>query len=144
VTAQWTAPGQRWRLLAPANAAVVDIPSGPFAVRRTAGLVRAVPGNSAVILLDRRPASRRTRRIAKASAMTVEREYVALPSLRAAIVVVEDSRDPLTWTCRSLITPPPGSTWAHGLMHAGVAMLRRYPRLASRLAAGRIVVGRTA
>jgi hypothetical protein len=144
VTAQWVTPGQRWRLLAPADAAVVEVPSRPFAVRRAAAVVRALPEGSAVILLDHRPASRRTRRIAIASALTVEREYVALPSLRAAIVVVEDSRNPLLWTCRSLVAAPPGSTWAHGLVHAGVALLRRYPGLASRLAAGRVVVGRTA
>jgi hypothetical protein len=144
VTAQWTTPGQRWRLLAPADAAVVDLPSRPLAVRSTAERLRALPGGSPVILLDRRPASRRTRRIALTSALTVDREYVALPSLRAAVVLVEDSRDSLVWTCRSLVTPPPGSTWAHGLVHVAVALLRRYPRLASRLAAGRVVVGRTA
>jgi hypothetical protein len=144
VTAQWVNPGQRWRLLAPADAAVVDVPSRPFAVRRTAARVRAMPGNSAVILLDHRPASLRTRRIANASALRVDREYVALPSLRAAVVVVEDSGGSLTWTCRSLIAPPPGLTWTHGFVHAAVALLRRYPGLASRLAAGRIVIGRTA
>jgi hypothetical protein len=144
VTAQWTTPGQRWRLLAPANAAVVNVPSRPLAVRRTAALVRALPEGLPVILLDHRPGSRRTRRIASATALTVQREYVALPSLRSAIVVVEDTRDSLLWTCRSLLAPPPGSTWGHAPMHAAVAVLRRYPRLASRLAAGRVVVGRTA
>lgn len=144
MTAQWTTPGQRWRLLAPADAAVVDLPSRPLAVRSTAERLRALPAGSPVILLDHRPGSRRTRRVAVASALTVDREYVALPSLRAAIVVVEDSRESLLWACQSLVAPPPGSTWAHGLMHAAVALLRRYPGLAARLAAGRVVVGRTA
>lgn len=143
MAALWTLPGQRWRLLAPANAAVVDVPSRPLAVRKTIELVRALPGGSPVILLDHRPGSRRTRRIASASALRVQREYIAVPSLRAAIMVVEDSSDSLRWTCRSLLTPPPGSTWAHAALHGLVAVLRRYPWLASRLAAGRVVVGRT-
>ncbi|HEY2315214.1 MAG TPA: hypothetical protein VGH96_16515 [Streptosporangiaceae bacterium] len=144
MTPQWTTPGQRWRLLAPAGAAVVDLPSWPLAVRRTAERLRALPEGSPVILLDHRPGSRRTRRVALASALTVDREYVALPSLRAAIVLVEDSRDSLRWACQSVVAPPPGSTWAHGPLHAAVALLRRYPGLAARLAAGRVVVGRTA
>ena len=144
MTPQWTTPGQRWRLLAPADAAVVDLPSGPLAVRRTAERVRALPGGSPVILLDHRPGSRRTRRVALASALTVDREYVALPSLRTAIVLVEDSRDSLMWACQSVVVPPPGTTWTHGPLHAAVVLLRRYPSLAARLAAGRVVVGRTA
>lgn len=143
MAAQWTTPGERWRLLAPANALVVDVPSRPLAVRRTVALVRALPNGSPVILLDHRPGSRRTRRIASASTLLIQREYIAVPSLRAAIMVVEDSSDSVRWTCRSLLTPPPGSTWAHAPVHAAVAVLRRCPWLASRLAAGRVVVGRT-
>lgn len=144
MTAEWTTPGQRWRLLAPANAAVVDVPWRPLAVRRTTAFVRALPPGLPVILLDYRPGSRRTRRIASACALTVQREYIALPTLRSAIAVVEDSRDSVRWTCRSVLAPPPGSTWAHAPVHAAVAIVRRYPGLASRLAAGRVVVGRTA
>jgi hypothetical protein len=136
--------GQRWRLLAPAGAEVVDLPSRPLAIRGTVRLLRALPCGSPVILLDHRPGSRRARRLAAARALTVEHEYVALPSLRAAVAVAEDSRDSLLWTCRSLVTPPPGSTWTHRVTHAAVAVLRRFPGLASRLAAGRVVVGRTA
>lgn len=144
MTAEWTIPGQRWRLLAPPNAAVVGVPWRPLAVRRTSEFVRALPEGLPVILLDERPGSRRARRIAVASALTIEREYIALPSLRAAIAVVEDTGDSLRWTCRSVLAPPPGSTWAHALMHAAVAVLRRHPGLVSRFAAGRVVVGRTA
>lgn len=144
MSAEWATPGQRWRLLAPAEAAVIEVPSRPLAVRDTAERLRSLPGGSPVILLDHRPASRRTRRLAVAGALKVEREYVALPSLRSAIVVVEDSRDSLRWACQSLLTPPPGVAWAHGIVHAAIALLRRYPGLAGRLAAGRVVVGRTA
>lgn len=144
MTAQWTIPGQRWRLLAPAGAEVVDLPSRPLAICGTVRRLRALPCGSPVIVLDHRPGSRRIRRLAAARALTIDREYVALPSLRAAVVVAEDSRDSLLWTCASLVTSPPGSTWARRQAHAAVGLLRRFPGLLSRLAAGRVVVGRTA
>lgn len=144
MSAQWTTRGQRWRLLAPAGSAVIGISSGPQAVRQAAARVRALPTGSPVILLDHRPGSLRARRVAATTAMTVSREYVALPSLRTAIVYVEDSRSALRFACQSLVAPPPGLTWAHGPAHAGIWLLRRCPRLASQLAAGRVIIGRAA
>ena len=144
MTAQWTIPGQRWRLLASSEAVAVDIPPGLLAVRRTAADLRALPAGTPVVLLDHRPGGRlRARRIAATGAITVDRQYVALPSLRRAIVVVEDSTDALRWACGSLVAPPPGVTWAHALIDAAIRFLRRRPGTAGSLAAGRIVVGRT-
>jgi hypothetical protein len=144
VTATWTAPGQRWRLLAPAGAVSVSIPPGRWPVRRTAAELRALPAGTPVVLLDHRPGGRwRARRIAATGAIVVDREYVALPSLRRAIVLAEDTADALRWACRSLVTPPPGVTWAHAPIHAVIAVLRRRPGAAAVLAAGRVVVGRT-
>jgi hypothetical protein len=95
-------------------------------------------------LLDHRPGGRfRVRRIAATGSIVVDRQYVALPSLRRAIVVVEDTTDALRWTCWSLLTPPPGVTWAHALADAAVKFLRRRPGAAGSLAAGRVAVGRT-
>jgi hypothetical protein len=95
-------------------------------------------------LLDHRRGSLRGRRIAASAGVVVEREYVALPSLRNAIVVAEDSANALRWACRSQVAPPPAVTWTHGPVSGIIELLRRYPRLASRLAAGRVLVGRTA
>jgi hypothetical protein len=145
LTALWTSPGQRWRLLAPEGAVAVDVSSGPRAVRRAIGELRALPGGTPVVLLDHRPGGRfRVRRIAAAGAIVIDRQYVALPSLRRAIVVADDSTDSLRWTCRSLVTPPPGITWAHALLDTAVKLLRRRPEVASWVGAGRVVVGRTA
>jgi hypothetical protein len=144
VTAHWTIPGQRWRLLAPREAVAVDVASGLLAVRRTAAELRGLPAGTPVVLLDHRPGGRlRTRRIAATGAIVVDRQYVALPSLRRAIVVVEDTTDALRWACRSLVAPPPGVTWAHALTDTAVRFLRRRPGAAGSLAAGRVVVGRT-
>jgi hypothetical protein len=145
VTELWTSPGQRWRLLAPKEAVVVDMPSGLLAVRRASAQLRALPTGTPVVLLDHRPGGRlRVRRIAATGAVVVDRQYVVLPSLRKAIVVAEDTADSLLWTCRSLVAPPPGVTWAHGLVDAAIRFLRRRPGVAGWLAAGRVVVGRTA
>ena len=145
MAAQWTSPGQRWRLLAPGEAVVVDFPSGLLRVRRTAARLRALPAGTPVVLLDHQPGGRwRAHRMAAAGVIIVERQYIALPSLRTAIVVAEDSTGSLRWACRSLVATPPGITRAHALVDAAVRVLRRHPGIAGWLAAGRIVVGRTA
>lgn len=122
----------------------MEIPAGLLAVHRTAAELRALPHGTPVVLLDHRPGGRlRTRRIAATGAIVVDRQYVALPSLRRAIVVVEDTAEALRWACRSLVAPPPGVTWMHALVDAGVKFLRHRPGTAGVLAAGRVVVGRT-
>ena len=123
----------------------VDVGAGPLAVRRAIAELRALPGGTPVVLLDRRPGGRfRARRIASAGAMVIDRQYVALPSLRQAIVMAEDSRDSLRWACRSLVASPPGITWAHVLLDTAIKLLRWRPEMLSWVAAGRVVVGRTA
>ena len=145
MTAEWTTPGQRWRLLAPEGAVAVDVSSGPRAVRRAIGELRALPGGTPVVLLDHRPGGRlRARRIAAVGVVVIDRQYVALPSLRRAIMMAEDSRESLRWACRSLVAPPPGITWAHLPLDIAVKLLRRRPEIAGWVSAGRIMVGRTA
>jgi hypothetical protein len=118
VTAPWSTPGQRWRLLAPAGTVIQQHDRGPR------GRLRA-------------------RRIAATGAIMVDREYIALPSLRRAIVLIEDTADALRWACRSVVAPPPGVTWMHAPIHLAIAMLRHRPGAAASLAVGRVVVGRT-
>jgi hypothetical protein len=145
VAAEWTSRGQRWRLLAPRDAVVITLAPGPLAARRTAARMRALAPGTPVVVLDHRPGGRpRARRLAGTGVITVEREYVALPSLRKAIVLAEDTEDTLRWAFRSLVTPPPGITWAHAPVDAAVRFLRRHPFVAGWLIAGRVVVGRRA
>jgi hypothetical protein len=123
----------------------IDVGSGPRAVRRAIAELRVLPGGTPVVLLDHRRGGRlRARRIAAAGVIVIDRQYVAFPSLRQAIIVAEDSRDSLRWACRSLVTPPPGITWAHALLDAAVRLLRRRPEVTGWVGAGRVVVGRTA
>lgn len=145
MTARWAGPGQSWLLLAPADAVVISMSRGLLGVRRAAALLRALPPGTPVVLLDTRPGGRlRSRGIAAAGVMVIDRQYVALPTLRKAIVVAEDSRTALKWACRTLIAPPPGVAWTHAFVDAAVRCVRRRPELAGWLAGGRVVVGRTA
>src|SRR5690242_18949156 len=119
--------------------------SGPRAVRRAIAELRALPGETPVVLLELRPGGRfRARRNHSAGAMVIDRQYVALPSLRQAIVMAEDGRDSLRWGCRSLVASRPVITWAHVLLDTAIKLLRWRPEMLSWVAAGRVVVGRTA
>lgn len=145
MTAGWAAPGQRWRLLAPDDAVVVQLTAGPLGVRRAAAQVRELPQGAPVVLLDSRPGAKlRAHRVAATGVITVDRQYLALPSLRSAIVVTEDTPGALSWALRSLVTPPPGVTWAHSLADVAVRLLRRLPAVTGWLTAGWIIVGRRA
>ena len=145
MTAQWTSPGQRWRLLAPEGAVAVEVSPGPRGIRCAVAELRALPGGTPVVLLDHRPGGRlRARRLTAAGAIVIDRQYVALPSLRRPIVVAEDTRDPLRWACRTLVAPPPGITWAHAPFDVAVRLLRRFPGVAGWVGPGHVVVGRTA
>ncbi len=145
MTAGWAAPGQRWRLLAPDDAVVIEVTPGPGGVRRATACVRDLHQGVPVVLLDSRPGAKlRARRVAATGVITVDRQYLALPSLRNAVVVTEDTLDTLSWALRSLVTPPPGVTWAHSLADVGVRLLRRLPAVTGWLTAGWITVGRRA
>jgi len=143
VTAGWTVQGERWRLLAPDGAVVVHLKPGPLGVRRAGARLRSLAPGTPVVLLDGRPGGKiRARRAAATGAVAVDRQYVALPSLSRAIVMAEDCPAALRWAFRSVVAPPPGTTWAHALVDAAVRFLRRRPAVAGWLAFGRIVVGR--
>jgi hypothetical protein len=141
----WAEQGQRWRLLAPKDAVIIELASWRRGARRAAARLRALAPGTPVVLLDHRPGGRlRARRVAASGLMIMDHQYVALPSLRTAIVLAEDSADALRWALRSLVAPPPGITRAHAPVDGAVRFLRRHPALLGWLAAGRVVVGRRA
>jgi hypothetical protein len=143
VSAAWAEQGQRWRLLAPVDAVVIE--SGRLGARGAAARLRALSPGTPVVLLDYRPGGRlRARRVAATGLMIMDHQYVALPSLRRAIVLAEDSTAALRWAFTSLVAPPPGVTRAHAAVDRVVRFLRRHPAVAGWLAAGRVTVGRRA
>lgn len=143
MSARWAEQGQRWRLLAPVDAVIIEF--GRLGARRAAERLRALAPGTPVVLLDYRPGGRlRARRVATTGLMIMDHQYVALPSLRSALVLAEDSKAALRWALTSVVAPPPGLTRGHAAVDRAVRFLRRHPAVAGWLAAGRVVVGRRA
>lgn len=145
MAANRTGRERMWWLLAPEDSVPIKLAPGPWGVRRAMAALRDLTHGTPVVLLDHRPGGRaRARRVAASGLITVDHEYVALPSLSRAIVLAEDSGPCLRWACRSLVAPAPGITWAHAPVDAGIRLLRHRPGVAAWLAPGRVIVGRRA
>jgi len=122
--------------------------------RADAEQVRGAPPGTPVVLADRRLGSRgRLRRHADRLGVSIEAEYVLLPTWEHPVFVSDDGSESLRWLVRTLGTVPPHVRRGRLALEAG---LRLWLALASagapgeRLAAGlltavapaRIVVGR--
>jgi hypothetical protein len=131
-------------LIAPVGARLVHL--GPRRMERRAARreVRALPAGTPVMLCDPRPGARaRCRRFAGRAGFVPGRAYVALPSLRRRLVLVEDEREPLRYACNALLTVPPGTTRLAAPLGAALALLRLPVvwRLLGAVVPGRVVVG---
>ena len=115
----WTRPGQRWRLVVPAGAVVVDAEAVDS--RRT---VAALPAGATVVLTGAR---RRVRARARTAGLRVDAEYLALPSLAEAVVLAPLAT--LPWTARAVLTVPPGVTRLHPVYSVAIAAVRAVPGL---------------
>lgn len=128
------------RLLLEADAVVVD--RRDHAAQAAAA---ALPRGAQVVLTDDRPGSRgRLRRRVQRLGLSIEREYVVLPSARRAAFIVEDHPTTLTWLWRNLATVPPGVARTSLVVDALVLLVAR-AHLVGRLGAlapGRVVVAR--
>jgi hypothetical protein len=130
-------------LIAPAGARLVVVPA---LVDRRVGWreVGALPAGTAVVLCDPRPGARaRCRRFASRAGLAPGRAYLALPSLRRRLVLVEDGREPLRYACSALLAVPPGTTRLAAPLAAALALLRLPVvwRLLGAVVPGRVVVG---
>ncbi|MEU7003450.1 hypothetical protein [Nonomuraea sp. NPDC046570] len=126
----WSAPGERWRLLLPPGTVVVRLgtPDQP-----------PVPGGKQVAVLGGR---RQVRTALRAAGLRAEVEYVALPSFADPVLVVP-LRSPLTaWAARGVLTVPPDVTWPHPVYSLAVSAVRRLPWLLGLLTRQRLVLGR--
>lgn len=128
----WTPPSQRWRLLVPAGALVVDakaVPADRYAAELPAGA-------DVVVVGPRRQAHAR----ARAAGLAVDAEYLALPSLAAPVVLAPVSS--LAWVSRSVLTVPPGVTRLHLAYAFAIVVVRRFPGLLRWAVRDRVLVGR--
>jgi hypothetical protein len=128
----WTPPSQRWRLLVPAGALVVDagtVPPGRYPVD--------LPAGANVVVVGPR---RQVRAHARAARLAVDAEFLALPTLAAPVVLAPLSS--LGWTSRAVLTVPPGVTWLHLPYAAAIMVVRRFPVLLRWAVRDRILIGR--
>jgi hypothetical protein len=128
----WTPPSQRWRLLVPAGALVVDadaVPPGPFGAELPPGADVVVVGSG-----------RRVRAHVRAAGLAVTGEYLALPSLAAPVVLAPASA--LAWTSRAVLTVPPGVTRLHLAYAVAIMVARRCPGLLRWVVRDRVLIGR--
>ena len=106
--------------------------------------LRALPaGQSAFLIEDRVLARRRLRRIARRHGLVLERELVAIPSPRDAVVLVDDRPESVRHFWANVVTVPPGISrgWLPATLLLAVA--RRAPWTWTGAAApGRVVIAR--
>jgi hypothetical protein len=127
-------PDQRWRLLVPAGAVVVEADPRHAAVEQ----IRALPAQTTVALVG----GRRLRRLARRARLRVHAEYLALPSLGAPVALTQCQPHALRYTARTVLTVPSGVTRPHLPIWLAVRLIRAVPRLLSRSPAGdRLVLG---
>lgn len=132
--------GDGWRHLLPAGTVQVRLGGRP-GVRALATL-RGLPSGTPVALVDQHLLSSwRVRRLADRSGVAVHREYLALPSLRAPVFVVQDTPQAVQWVCTSLLTVPPGVATLAAPVQLALTAVRRRVGWLPRLAPARVAVG---
>lgn len=131
-------------VIAPTGARLVDVVPGRLERRAASREVGALPAGTPVVLCDPRPGARaRCRRFAGRAGLVPGRTYLALPSLRRRLVLVEDGREPLRYACSALLAVPPGTTRLAAPLGAALVLLRLPVvwRLLGAVVPGRVVVG---
>ena len=130
---------ERWRVVAPAGTVRVEV--GPRG--RIAGRGTTAPRTPLALCASGPFARRRVRRAADRAGITLEREYLALPSARSPAFLVEDRSVAIDYFRARILTPPPGMARWSGLAELAVRGTRFIPRsILSWLAPGRVAIGR--
>jgi hypothetical protein len=139
-----SAVAQRWIAAVPAEAQWYAVPHTRSGRARTKTELDALPTGACVVLCDSWLLSRsRCRAIAARSAVSLTREYLALPTLARAVALVQDEPGTAKYLATSLLAPPPGSpirSRAQGLLVPVVRLILK-SRLRSVAFGGRVVLG---
>jgi hypothetical protein len=132
-----TPPGAPWLLLCPPGAVEIDLSTGPVDVE-------PLPLGLTVVLRAQRLFSRRRlRKAARELGVVVEREFVVLPSVENAMVVIDDTAEAIRYFWSAVATVPPGLAFTAVPASAVLGLARLLPwRLTGAAVPGRIVIGR--
>jgi hypothetical protein len=125
----------------------MTVPRTSFGRQRLRRSLRALPAGAHVVLCDVAPAFRgRSRRLASASGVAIEREYVAIPSLRRPLFILQDAPASARYFWTQVATVPPGVARYAGLMSAIVRLIALLAPwgLIGRIVPGRVTMGRRA
>jgi hypothetical protein len=134
-------PFQRnMEVLVPPGATCVRT-TGRTTDRREVQRVRDLPAGAIVLVWG---PSRSSREFAERAEVTIDREFLPLPRLRAPLYMVENAAESIDYFRSTLLTLPPGSTWFGPLGEALIALARagRRSSLLALIVRGRVLVGR--
>jgi len=135
----------RWRVVAPAQAVRVDVPSSRSLRRRLERDLRALAPGTPVALADDRPGSRRRcRRLARRSGVALSREYLAVPTSKQSAYLVEDSVPSLRYFCAAVLTVPPSPGLPAVTSELAIRLIERLGpwKFVGGVFPGRVAVGR--
>jgi hypothetical protein len=82
--------------------------------------------------------------LARLAKIEVDRVFIAIPSARSPLYLVEDAPEPINYFCSTLLTLPPGTSILAPFGEAFLAFVRAFrgsPWIGSVLP-GRVLVGR--
>lgn len=132
-----------WDLVLPATSRRARVPARRSGRRRLAADLRAQPTGARLVILDQGPlAGRRLAALARAAGLTLELEYVAVPTLHAPLFLVERSAATQVYFAEHLLAPPPRLRRGWAAATLGLALLRSPPlwRLFSAALCGRVTL----
>lgn len=127
---------QRWRALLPQDTVVID--TARHGAAKVADVLTALPAPCRVALIG----TREVRRHARRNGVSIEKEYIALPSIEQPVAITLVAPESLAWFARSVLTVPPGTVRLHALKWLAIRLIRRWPALIVHAPLGdRILIG---
>ncbi|MDQ6898883.1 MAG: hypothetical protein M3072_05145 [Candidatus Dormibacteraeota bacterium] len=131
-----------WEVLIPAGAIEVDLHNPD---RPTIAKLRQAPVGTEVVFVDSGPVSNwRCRLFAARAGLRIRRTYLAFPSVRNALYVVDDDWCSVAWFWTRYLTAPPGRSHLQAPLTVALWVVRTpfVQRLITSVVAQRVVVGR--
>ena len=132
-----------WRTLCPRDAVRIDLGARRFGGREAARRLRDLPAGTPVVLTAAWPAgATRCRAVAARSGVRLDREFLAIPSVRAPGCLVENAAGPARAFLRNVLVTPQESRFGP-ILDAAVAVFRALGsrRALALVVPGRVVVG---